>query len=371
MDEGELLHEALGTTGTRISRDPFGDGVIAGFEVEQDGRTLTYFVDTSGQQVPEETGFVLHSGDAVVARVWLHPADPRLPSLKVAAFGDSAARLLERVGVEGNFASQLIAYRPGKRAVLRLTSDAETLYLKVVPPEKAEHIADLHRALGAAGVPVPGVRTWSRHGVVLLDEAPGTPGPDAAVVLDPDALLDAVELVRLALGRADIQDRARPSLASRAEWYTTRLALAMPEERERIAAIRERIARAVRGVTLPDVVHGDLHLGQLFFADGRVTGLIDVDTTGVGDTADDSAAFIAHARTSAMLNLEAGKRDAATALHRLADAATDRWLESGHAKALTAMHLVAHGLGAAESGAMERAHTMLGLAEGLTAPAPR
>lgn len=369
MDEAELLQEALGATGRRISRDPFGSGVIAGFEVDDDGTQLTYFVDTSGQDVPEETGMVLRSDDdgSVVARIWLHPADPRLPSLKVAAFGESAAQLLARQGVEGAFESQMVAYRPGKRAVLRLRGEHETLYLKVVPPARAAHIADLHRALLTAGVPVPAVRSWSPDGLLLIEEAQGTPGPEAAVEMHADALLDAVDLARLAFARADIDDRARPSLASRASWYATRLEQALPDEADRIGGLRQAIARQVREVTLPDVVHGDLHLGQLFLRDGAVSGLIDVDTAGVGDVADDSAAFIAHARTSALLNGEAGRQDAADALHALADAASERWLDSAHALALTAMHLLAHGLSAAEAGALDRARTMVADAERLVA----
>lgn len=357
--EARLLEEALGRTGRLISRDPFGSGVIAGFEVEDDGATLTYFVDTSGESVPEETGLVLRVGDAMRARVWLHPADPRLPTLAVAAFGESAARLLERFGIAGTFTSEIVSYRPGKRAVLRLHGEDADHYLKIVPPGVTEHIAQLHSAFAKAGVPVPRIPRWAPQGCMLIEQAPGIAGPKAAMALAPDALLEAVDVVRLGLERAEVTGAARPVLASRIDWYAARLAKAWPARAGMAMALRTGIHQRRRDLTLPAVVHGDLHLGQLFFDGGIVTGLIDVDTAGVGDRDEDSAAFIGHARTSALLTEDAGRAEAAVALHVLADVASERWLDGPHSRALTAAHLTAHALSAAEQGAHGRADRML------------
>ena len=64
--EAELLRDALDlavdTPVALLSREPFGDGAIAGFEVAPPGAApLTYFVDTSRRVVPQETGMLLGS----------------------------------------------------------------------------------------------------------------------------------------------------------------------------------------------------------------------------------------------------------------------------------------------------------------------
>src|SRR5699024_10283018 len=43
-----------------------------------------------------------------------------------------------------------------------------------------------------------------------------------------------------------------------------------------------------------DVVHGDFYEAQVFVEDGRVVGLLDIDTVGPGRRADDLACLLAH-----------------------------------------------------------------------------
>lgn len=359
MDESTLLREAIGIDGVPISRDQLGAGALAGFEVEQEGRALTYYVDTSGLPVPEETGMVLVADDEQVARIWLHPADPRLPALAVAAFPASAERLARRFGIAGPVTPELISYRPGKRAVLRLQHPAGEHYLKVLPPDRAGEVVALHESFASAGAPVPRATSWADLGCILLPAAPGTPGPEASLSIPAAEMLDAIDATRAALGRARVASSARDSLAKRRAWYAERLLAIAPDLTDEIAAIERGMRRGLRDVTLPTIVHGDLHLGQLFFEGAEVSAVIDLDTAGVGDRDDDSAAFIAHARTSAMLNAERAKHFEARALTSVADEASGRWLDSKHAKALTAVHLVAHGLSAAEAGAKSRARALI------------
>lgn len=355
MNPGELLTRAVGHTGRLVSQEPFGAGVIAGFEVHEGGTSTRFYVDTSLEPVHADTAITVLDDGEPRARVWQHPADPRLPALPIAATPATAATLLSRLGIEGDVVAEVIAYRPGRRAVVRLRCPDAERYLKIVPPQEAERIASLHRAFSEVGAPVPAVRGWARQGCLLIDAAVGTPGPDAALALEPDAILSGVDLARLGLARADVRGAARPSVATRVDWYADRALELLPGEEERIAAIRERVRARRNDIAMPQVVHGDLHLGQLFFQGATVSGLIDVDTAGVGDPADDSAAFIAHARTSARLNDAAGNADAAKALDAVADAAIARWLHRGHARAITAVHLLAHALVAAQGGAHERA----------------
>ena len=50
--------------------------------------------------------------------------------------------------------------------------------------------------------------------------------------------------------------------------------------------------------------HGDFHEGQVHVADGRVVGILDVDTIGPGRRADDLACLIAHLSTIQRMNAE-------------------------------------------------------------------
>src|SRR5690606_29934267 len=87
------------------------------------------------------------------------------------------------------------------------------------------------------------------------------------------------------------------------------------------------------------VVHGDLHYGQLFLDErGRICSVIDVDTLGIADPAEDSSAFLAHAIVSAGLTVDANRKR----VWALADAAAARWGDDQLVRALSAVHLVGH-----------------------------
>jgi aminoglycoside phosphotransferase (APT) family kinase protein len=106
-------------------------------------------------------------------------------------------------------------------------------------------------------------------------------------------------------------------------------------------------------------IHGDLHFGQLFLGPAlEVSAVIDVDTAGAGTPADDTAAFVSHAITSAILT--PAPRDAR--VWKLARQALARWGARDDAdafRARTATHLLGHSLGAIEVGAADRGARLL------------
>ena len=107
-------------------------------------------------------------------------------------------------------------------------------------------------------------------------------------------------------------------------------------------------------------MHGDLHFGQLFLdEEGAVAAVIDVDTAGRGDPAEDSAAFVAHAVASALITVSPGGRER---VWQLADAAHARW-GGPTATPLTAVHLVGHAIGALDRGEGPMAQTLIRVAE--------
>lgn len=333
-----------------ISREPLGPGSVTGFSVTADPPAVAY-LDTSLHRVPHETGLVL-DGEA---RVWIHPADPHLPALAPAAFGHAVEVLLRRLGIAAEGMPEIIGYRPGRRAVLRVPSADGVTWVKVVRPRRIDRVVQAHVALRECGLPVPAVRGWSPEGLLVLDTAAGIPATDGG--WRPEALVDEVDRLRAQLASADIAGAARTSLSQRLPWYADRLRAVRPDRAEVVDAIARRTDAALAADHPVQTIHGDLHLGQLFLEDtGRVTGLIDVDTAGAGDPADDAAAFIGHAIASAILTQEGGD---AGAVWSLVDHATARWGHDAGTRALICVHVLGHALAAAESGHRARADDLL------------
>lgn len=353
-----MLVDALGLSPTTrvdlVSREPLGAGSVAGFHVSaDDGAVLTYFVDTSRRVVAAETGVLAGTPEEPEARIWLHPADPHLPALAPAAFSDAARSLLARLDIDAIGAPELVVYRPGRRAVLRVPTSGGAAWVKAVPPDRVSAIVDAHSAFGAAGIPVPVVRGFSDQGLMVWDAATGTPAADAPWT--PAGLVDEVDALRERIAEAAIARPARTALRGRLDWYSERLlAVLPPDDAAVVAAV---VARSDREWHDPgrETIHGDLHFGQLFLDDRlRITGVIDVDTAGRGAPSDDASAFIAHAAASAVLT--AAPNDAR--LWDLVSVALERW-EGPGVRARTATHLLGHALGAGERGDLAQCRRLL------------
>ncbi|SFS11861.1 Phosphotransferase enzyme family protein [Agrococcus baldri] len=411
--EEQMLRDALGDDLVGelrvLSREPFGSGALTGFEeaprTQQDAPVRYWYVDTSRKQVESETGFVLGDPERPEARIWLHPADPRLPALAPASFPDAAATLMGRLGISIDRRPELLVYRPGKRAMFRMRAGERETYLKIVRPDASASIVQLQESLRAGGVPVPLITGWSELGIVLTETAAGVALTSRLHEFDPERLLDSIESLREHMGGVDTGRDARASLADRSDWYLTRSAAAVDRALELEGAViadRSRDAggdarpgrRAPSGIAAltgplravtdmiestdasalvvdPDVrrtVHGDLHVGQLFVAEDDasvISGVIDIDTCGLGDPADDEAAFIGHLVASLVLARADEERSAG--FRRLLDAAVGRWLAAdrpGRVRVAhrTAVHVLAHALAPIERGDLEMATAELAIA---------
>ncbi|HJB63056.1 MAG TPA: aminoglycoside phosphotransferase family protein [Candidatus Microbacterium pullistercoris] len=363
--DAELISDALAVPAGAlrlISREPLGDGTVAGFDVAHgDGpaaETTIAYVDTSGIAVPAETGLVLDG----VARIWTHPADPHLPALAPVAFGGTVSILLERIGIRAVGAPEIIAYRPGRRAVVRVPTGAGRVWLKVVLPRRIERIVDTHRALLEQGIPTPRVRGWAPDGIIVIDDAQGIAATEVA--WDPRGLLDEVDRVREHLAAVPLTRAAKTGIPERLAWYERQARIVLSDHAERVARIGRACERGFATDPGPArTIHGDLHIGQLFLAGSdrkpRVSGVIDVDTAGIGDPAEDAAAFLSHAAASALITTAP---DGKARMRALVSGAVARWADP-RTGALTATHLLGHALGAQLTGDADRAARLLSCAE--------
>jgi hypothetical protein len=278
------------------------------------------------------------------------------------AFAHAAETLLSRLGMRTEGDPELVAYRPGRRAVLSVPIAGGRIWVKVVPPRHIGRVVETYRSLSAHGLPVPGVRGWSEEGLLILDAAPGTPVTDAP--WEPGALLDEVDRLRGSFSAAALPYRARTGLRRRLDWYGARLRAVLDPSRIGAVVAVERQVRSGWGESHAETtVHGDLHIGQLFLGeDHRLSAVIDLDTAGRGIPADDTAAFVSHAVASAILT--PAPWDAR--VWELARTALQRWDAapgaSGGLRARAATHLLGHALGAWEMGDRLRAESLLSAA---------
>jgi aminoglycoside phosphotransferase len=231
------------------------------------------------------SGTVLTDGETRLG-AWIHPRDPFLPGLGVVLDSDGRAKLLRQIGLTGASSAKVRSYRPGRRAVVEVTAADRRLFAKVVRPSRVGDLQQIHR-LADGLVPIPRSLGWSPElGVVLLEALPGVPlasSPDR--LPSPSAVLELLDA--LPAHQRTISDRRN------------RTALHLAILREIVPGLSDHLdhlEEAVGGLTTLErrPAHGDFHPGQIMVANGSVSGLVDIDTLGMGSRADDVANLIAH-----------------------------------------------------------------------------
>lgn len=365
--------------------EPARKGNQLGFEVtlhsEKTGtQTHTIFVETDPDVDAREGVLILEQPDTKSRiAVWVYPNDPALPALSATVFSDSASVLLGRLGVAMQQPKlTVLAYRPGKRAVIRVEEGTQRVYLKVVRPGRAAAIVERHTAFLNAGVTVPQVIGWSDEGLIALTELSGVEAQKSPARLD-ETFLDKVRALADHIATVPSTGPARESLVDRLDWYLARLSTQLPENdaglRKLTDGIRQLLSEGRAGAVALVTIHGDLHAGQIFIGanaengDGalEITGLLDIDTAGLGDPADDSAAFYAHLLVLAGHLRKARKRDTAAHVESLAGTWRSSWMRDGdpgfaaRARAIAATHLLGHALRQPQADVP----AMLDLAEGI------
>ncbi|GAB3537290.1 hypothetical protein GCM10027403_21130 [Arthrobacter tecti] len=226
--------------------------------------------------------------------VWSHPHDPLLPGLPWASDARSVGPAL--FGIDAADITT-VSYRPLRRAVLRAEGAGSSMFLKVLRRGQAAALGRRHELLYGAGVPVPQPFASPGKDVLVTRAANGVPlaerlMADGAQDLDPLALVELLER----FPPAALELPTRQPWAARVRDYAKGAAAVLPAEAERITALASRVEQVVRSAPTGPLVptHGDFYEGNLLVADGRVTGLLDVDGLGPGHLVDDLACFLAH-----------------------------------------------------------------------------
>lgn len=263
----------------------------------------------SGPVASDAAAEIFADGEREVA-VWIYPQDPDLPGLARAAYAESMAEVCNAHQVFGHPVTaadldlHMVGYRPRRRAVVRVAaSDDEAVYVKVLRPRLFEDVVRRHRLLAEAGVPVAPIAATTDDQLLILRELRGV--PLAQAVFDPAPPCTAEQLIGLldSLPASVAQLERRPPWSDAVHHYANVVAKAVPRLEERLGRLVETIAAGLAPVGLGhEPTHGDFHEGQVHVADGRVSGLLDIDTIGPGHRVDDLACLVAHLSTIQRMN---------------------------------------------------------------------
>lgn len=257
---------------------------------------------------------IFADGDREVA-VWIYPRDPDLPGLARVAYPEHLVDLINARNLAGRLVTpaevdlRMIGYRPRRRAVVRARVGAMTLYIKVLRPKVFGDIALKHRLLTEAGLPAPEVLAETEDALLVLRKLPGR--PLAKAIFQPELPCTAEQLINIldAMPPAVADLERRPPWSDAVEHYADIVAQALPSESPRLEWLVREIRSGLRGIPLgTEPTHGDFHEGQLHVHDGRIVGILDVDTIGPGRRADDLACLIAHLSTVQGMNAEQAAR---------------------------------------------------------------
>lgn len=184
---GGLLEAALGTEDATITHWDVhalhhrpSAGVSVGYTLQvrdPSGRESSQYVCATTARLtdPAVPGLVRleHPGGRTTVHLWRHPHDPELPALPPACDAAAMSGVLGRPVVV-----HMVAYRPTRRCVLKLTDgEATRAFVKVVRPRVLPALVDRHELLTGAGVPSPRVLHHDASGLVVLSVAEGTPSP--------------------------------------------------------------------------------------------------------------------------------------------------------------------------------------------------
>lgn len=265
----------------------------------------------SGPVDSDAAAEIFADGDREVA-VWLYPQDPDLPGLARAAYVESMAevlnahQVLSRSVAPSELTLQMIGYRPRRRAVVKVsvgTPPEQVFYVKVLRARLFGDVVRRHEMLFTAGLPTAPIAAATEDCLLVLRELPGE--PLAKAIFDAQEPCTAEDLIDLldAMPSSVTRLERRPPWPDAVDHYARMVAQAVPSLEPKLSWLVGLISQGLAAVPPGnEPTHGDFHEGQVHVRDGRICGLLDVDTAGPGRRADDLACLVAHLSTIQRMN---------------------------------------------------------------------
>ena len=234
---------------------------------------------------------VVEDGDVRIS-VWRFPNDPMLVGLRHAIDADLVVELLRGFGFNQPIRRlHTRSYRPMRRAVVEVVTDDRRLFLKVVRPAKLAGLQRRHEAVvGDLRVPMC-LGSAPRLGILAIEALEGQTVRDVLHGETDSPLPTAAQVIDL-LDRLPRFDKRVIGPVERMRGHTAALTGMVPALADRLERLTSGVGTATSGEPVP--VHGDLHPGQVMTVAGSARGLIDIDSIGTGERADDIANMLGY-----------------------------------------------------------------------------
>ncbi|MCP3974725.1 MAG: phosphotransferase [bacterium] len=278
-----------------------GKSITAQYRVtlrDADGReSRPAMVASSGIAIPDRPTTVLRA-DGMDVAVWTFPNDPFLPGLPLVNDAEQSSELLTRLGAPTHkVRTRTRAYRAGRRAVVEVAGDSGSVFMKVLRPKRVAALQARHVEL-APHIPIPQSLGWSsKTGIVAMQALGGETlrkSLEAAVIElpSPDAILALLDQFP---PPGPAASKVRPP-HERVAAHSRLLCAVLPTATDLIDTVVAGVSAETTSGPLV-AVHGDFHASQILINNGRIVGLVDVDTSGAGERIDDLAAMIGQLAT--------------------------------------------------------------------------
>jgi hypothetical protein len=230
-------------------------------------------------------------------QVWLWPDDPAIPAIKMFMFEESARNVLEAlVGSFDGAKVELQSYRPLRRGVFKVSTENDIMWVKVVKPAKVQDALKLHELHRLASPQSPKIIAWSELGVVVSENAVGTPAHGLQDLAEIEKALLALRTYRFQLNQLKNLKASKPFASQNLDHFLTVLNRVHRGIRPEIGFRLEKFQKEAledESLRIPSNVHGDLHLGQMFW-DSQSSDLeiIDVDNLGKNELHREIGSFL-------------------------------------------------------------------------------
>jgi Phosphotransferase enzyme family len=226
-----------------------------------------------------------------------YPVDVRLPGL-----------------VEASVASELVRYKPGRRAVLRYQLDGRAVYGKLRADDAGAGNVRLGRALLERGIATPApLRYESNLRMTVHGEAPGTRLTELQGA-ELNAWMEPVAAALARLHEAKVPGLPPHSAAQEIDELRAAAdtaAALLPDRRAEIGMLADRLAAGLAAARprTQTTIHGSFHDDQVLVGDAGVV-LLDLDSAATGDPLLDVGHFASYLSASGQTAARAAFLDA-------------------------------------------------------------
>jgi hypothetical protein len=274
-----------------LSNDIHSDGPIYGFEIlGLQEATFVYAQVANAQWI--DTEFQMHLPEVGIwVRLWRFPNDPYLQGLSLVAVKPALLSLLKKLDPRFEVEDvKNVTYRPGKRAVFRITTNLGDFFAKVTTKSNAARILEIQKVIQAR-ISTAELVGMANGDVLIFKELSGDDFLHSDVSMED--IVSGIHRFHQSLQDVSIDIEAKRKVTSNPEWYVSLLESRF--DAQALGVIEKSIGAALQfpADSEKQFIHGDFHLGQLKFQLSSGFSVLDFDNGGLGFLAEDQSALFA------------------------------------------------------------------------------